>query len=335
MSFTVRLGTIFVFLGWGLTLPLDADSSRAKEVAPEKGKVAFKVIGDQKQVPERYRLETHEFPFEMKLKHDLGAQGFEVYELSFPSAVETKHKENNTVYAEYYRPKGEGPFPAVIVLDILQGDMTVARMQAALLVKNQIAALCVYMPYYGPRRPANDGVRMLMPDVEHSLDAVRQTVLDVRRASAWLETRPEVDKRRLGVLGTSLGSFMGALSAAMEPRLGRVVVLLGGGGLVDALYDDPRAEQYRKAWEALGGTKEKLREAIAPADPLTYAANLKDRKLLIIGAKRDDIVPPKATEALWQATGKQKIVWFEASHVGAALFLIPAMQHVLEHFQAP
>ena len=44
------------------------------------------------------------------------------------------------------------------------------------------------------------------------------------------DTGPELDKERLGIMGTSLGSFMAALTAEMEPRYARVAVLLGGGG---------------------------------------------------------------------------------------------------------
>src|SRR5262249_14356165 len=146
-------------------------------------------------------------------------------------------------------------------------------------------------------------------DYKHTLEAIRQTVLDLRRAAAWMEAQPEIDAKRLGIMGTSLGSFVAALTGEMEPKLGRVAVLLGGGGLVDAYWDDARAKPYRKVYEAVGGTKAKLEALIAPADPITCAANLKDRKLLILAAKKDDIVPPKAAEALWIASGRQQIVW--------------------------
>ena len=301
----------------------------------EKGHVDFKPVGDQRNIPERYRLEAHAFPYELRLKRDLTAQGFTVYELCFPSPVATKYPENNTVYAEYYRPAGDGPFPGVVVLDILGGDQTLSRTQSALLAQARIAALFVQMPYYGLRRPAGSRVRLLMPDVNHSLDAVRQTVLDVRRAGAWLASRPEIDADRLGIMGTSLGSFMGALSAAMEPRFRRVAILLGGGGLVDAFYDHPQAQSIRTLWELVGGTRERLQALVGPADPLTYADNLKDRRLLFMGAKRDEIVPPKATEALWKATGRQKILWYDCTHTGAVLYFLPAMEHIIDHFQAP
>jgi dienelactone hydrolase len=299
----------------------------------EKGTASFRVIGDQKNVPERYRLQDHTFDWEMAPKLELPNSGVQIFNVRFPSPVETVTRENNTVHAEYYRPTGKGPFPAVVVLDVTAGDQALSRGIATYLAQNKIAGLFVQMAYYPPRRPPGSELRLLSPDLAHTLAAIRQTVLDIRRASAWLENRPEIDGKHIGILGTSLGSFIGCLSAEMEPRFERVAVLLGGGALVDAYYDDPRASSFRRFFEALGGTKEKLAAAIAPVDPITCAGNLKDRKLLIIAAKRDDIVPPKAAEALWQATGKQKIVWYDCTHFGAALYAVPAMSQVLRHFK--
>jgi dienelactone hydrolase len=315
-----------------------ADASPKSRV--EKGTVQFQPIGDQKDIPERYRLEAHSFDYDMELIRELPNSGVQVYHVRFPSPVTTGCPENNTVHAEYYRPvsrereRPELSFPGVIVLDITAGDQKLSRIIATHLAQNRIAALFVQMAYYGPRRPPGSDLRLLTPNYQHTMAAVRQTVLDIRQATAWLEARPEIDARRMGVLGTSLGSFMGSLAAEMEPKLSRVAVLLGGGGLVDAYYDDPRAETFRRLWEALGGSKEKLAQLVAPADPLTCAANLKDRRVLIIAGARDDIVPPKAAVALWIAAGKQKIIWYDCTHYGAVVYFLPAMRHIVQHFAA-
>jgi dienelactone hydrolase len=251
----------------------------------------------------------------------------------FPSAVETPQKANNTVHAELYRPQGKGPFPGVVVLDILAGDGQVARMVSMFLAQNRIAALYVHMPYYGPRREPGSKVRLLSADYKHSLDAMRQAVLDVRRAGAWLASRSDIDAEKLGIVGVSLGSFIGSLSAEMEPRFRRVAVVLGGGGLVDAYYDDPRGGAIRLLWEKLGGTKKTLQDLLAPVDPLTCAANLKDRKLLIIAAKHDEVVPPKMAEALWKATGQQQIHWQDCGHYTAIFHVGKALETAVKHFR--
>jgi dienelactone hydrolase len=321
---TLTLATILCFLA--------APVFAAEDRPLEKGRAKFEPVGDQKDVPERYRLAAHTFEWEMQLKKELPASKVTVYDVRFPSPFESKTPENNTVHAEYYRPPGEGKFPCVIVLDITAGDQSLSRTISTVLAQNKIAALFVQMAYYGPRRPKGSKLRLMSPNIAQTVEAVRQTVLDMRRATAWMEGRAEIDAKRLGILGTSLGSFVAALSSEMEPKLGRVAVLLGGGGLVDAYYTDKRAEPLVKAYEALGGTKATLEKMIAPVDPITCAANLKNRKLLIIAGKRDEIVPPKASTALWEASGKQQIVWYDCTHYGAALFFPSALRHVTKHF---
>jgi dienelactone hydrolase len=323
-----------VCAGLWLLLPVARAGEGPDRPAVEKGTVRFRPAGAEKNVPERYRLPPHRFAYEMRHLYDLPLSGLAVHHLTFPSPVTSKTKENNTVHAEYYRPKGKGPFPCVIVLDITAGDQSLSRLIAGHLAQNRIGGLFVQMAYYGPRRPRDSKLRLLSFDVNHTVAAVRQTVLDLRRATAWMAARPEIDARRLGIMGTSLGSFVAALTAEMEPRLGRAAVLLGGGGFVDAYYDDPRARDFRKVWEALGGTKEKIARIIAPIDPITCAANLKGCKLLILAAKRDDIVPPRMAEALRKASGRQKIVWYNCTHYGAIVYLVPALEHLVKHFGA-
>ena len=228
----------------------------------------------------------------MKPLRELPVCGVEISQITFPSPVTSPTPENNTVYAEYYRPTGTGPFPAVIVLDITGGDQSLSRFIARTLAQNRIAGLFVQMAYYGPRRPPGSKLRMLSTNIPRTMDAVRQTVLDCRYAAAWLASRPDVDDRRIGIMGTSLGSFVATLTGEMDPRFSRVAILLGGGGLVDSFYDHPQARPYVKVYEALGGTKDQVKQALAPVDPITKAANLKGRSVLMIAAKRDEIVPP-------------------------------------------
>jgi len=323
--------SLFVLIG------VTARGEEKKTPAPEKGTIKFEPKGDQKNIPQQYRLDAHKFDYEMKYKKTLSDGNIDVFIVTFPSPQESPYPENNTVYAEYFKPVGKGPFPAVIILDVTEGDQALSRTMGGYLASKGIAGLFVQMAYYGPRRPppSEGKIRMLSTNYPRSLLAVTQTVLDIRRATAWLESRPEHDTKRLGLVGTSLGSMVGALASEMEPKLQRVAVLLGGGGLVDGYYDHPLAEPYRKPFEKVGGTKDMVKKFIAPVDPLTCAENLKGRDLLIIGCKRDDIVPPKMTENLWKATGEQKIVWYDCTHYGAAVYLIPMIKQVEKHFLAP
>jgi dienelactone hydrolase len=299
----------------------------------QSGTVTFLPRDDQSKIPARYRLDAHQFDWQMTPKADWPVSGVEMLEVRFPSPVTTKFPENNIVHAEYYRPKTAGPYPAVIVLDITGGSQVLSRTIARHLAQNGIAGMFVQMAYYGPRRPPQSKLRLLSFDVDHTVEAVRQTVLDLRRATAFLESRPEVDPTQLGIMGTSLGSFVAALAGEMEPKLGKVCVLLGGGGFVDAYYNDSRVVPFRVAYELTGGNRKKIENLLAPVDPITHADLLKGRKVLIVGAKHDEIVPPKMAENLWKASGEQRLIWLDSGHFTAAVYLVSSLSHVVEHFQ--
>jgi len=66
-------------------------------------------------------------------------------------------------------------------------------------------------------------------------------ITDVMQAVSYLASRPEVDGQRIGAAGYSMGSFVLALTGAVEPRL-RACVLVGGGNLdgVDGYWDNSK-----------------------------------------------------------------------------------------------
>jgi dienelactone hydrolase len=322
-------GAAVIMTGLACLFPADCPS----HPKTEKGTVSFKPLGDKRDIPDRYRLPAHRFDYEMVLKQVLPTSGVEIFRVTFPSPVASADPENNTVHAEYYRPRKPGPFPCVVVLDITGGDQSLSRLIAGHLAQNGVGGLFVQMAYYGPRRPAGSYKRLLSYDLGQTFAAIRQTVLDLRRAAAWMAAQPEIDKNNLGIMGTSLGSFIAALTAEMEPRYGKVAVLLGGGGFVDGYYHHPQAAPFVKAFEALGGTQEMAASFIAPIDPITCAANLKDRKVLIVAAKNDEIVPPGMAENLWRASGQQRIIWLNAGHYSAILYLASGLKDVVEHFK--
>jgi len=64
---------------------------------------------------------------------------------------------------------------------------------------------------------------------------------DVMQAVSYLRSRPEVDGQRIGAAGYSMGSFVLALTGAVDLRL-RACVLVGGGNLdgVDGYWDSSK-----------------------------------------------------------------------------------------------
>jgi dienelactone hydrolase len=298
--------------------------------AIERGTARFEPTAAEASLPEPFRLEAASFDYERTPLPGAPA----VSKVTFPSPVVTPDIENNTVHAEYFRPSLPGRRPAVVVLHILGADFALSRYLASRLADRGVAALFVKLPYYGERRPTAAS-RFLSADMDRSMRSMRQGVLDVRRAIAWLGGRPEVDPDRLGVTGISLGGIISALAAEVEPRIGKVGILLGGGGLADILWNmpEPEARRYQKLWLESGRTLADLEALTRPVDPLTYADRLAAKKVLMIAGRVDEVVPPRAAERLWTAAGRPEIIWYDCGHYSAVAYLLPAMRRTVAFFE--
>ena len=302
---------------------------------PENGSVDFVPAPNEVAVPAHFRLMPHRFEADAELLRENAS--WRTLAVTFPSPMETAVPENNTVYGEYFQPAGAGPFPGVVVLHILGGEFPLSQTVASSLARAKVAALFIKMPYYGERRSKESPRRMISRNPRETAEGMTQAVLDVRRAGAWLAARPEVDKQRLGVTGISLGGIMSALSAAGEPRFRKVAIYLGGGKLGENLWgmEHRDADAFRAEWIKAGESRESFLNLLEPVDPATHGRLLKDRDVLMVNAKSDEIIPRAATMALWDSIGtKPELVWLDAGHITAAAYLPGEMVRLQKFFTA-
>lgn len=306
----------------------------ADEATTRRGEVEFQPDPqEQTAVPEPFRLERAKFTFEAKRQPAI-SDDIELWEITFPSPVKTDSKANNTVHCEYYRPAAAGRYPACVVLHILGGDFPLSRMFATALAHRGVAALFVIMPYYGPRRDPDSKLRMVSTDPEQTVRGMTQAIKDIRYAAAWLAAQPEVDASQLGVFGISLGGITASLAAEAEPRFQKVCPVLAGGGVGKILWEssEPHLAEARKKWIASGGTRESLLDLMKTIDPANYGDRVRGRKILMLNADHDEVIPKPCTEALWQAFGQPKIEWYHAGHYTAAWYLPIAIATVTDFF---
>ncbi len=321
-------------LGLGLTFVCLAAWASKSEV--HHGTAEFSISPAEREVPELYRLESAKFEYEMELIHE--ARSYKVHSVRFLSPLVSPDPENNTVHAEYFEPESKQPAvkrPGVVVLHILGADFALSRYMAARLAQHGVSALFMKLPYYGERKPKGSDKRFLSIDPERSFLAMRQGVCDVRRAAAWLKSRPEVDPERIGVTGISLGGIVASVAAAIDPAINEGAFLLAGGDLADILWNMPESRKYRELWVASGRNKKDLEALTKPYDPLTYAHRLKGKRLLMIAGKVDEVVPPSSAEKLWKAAGEPPIVWYDCGHYSAAGYLLPAIRRTARFFANP
>ncbi len=126
-----------------------------------------------------------------------------------------------TVRAVVCRPAGQGPFPAVVVV---HGDFGLTRWvkeQAQRLASKGYVALAIDL-YRGAVAKDLEEAHIL----ERGLDLGRVQT-DLKAALDYLQTRPEVRKDRLGILGWDMGGGHALDGAMRDGRLKATVVCYG------------------------------------------------------------------------------------------------------------
>lgn len=238
--------------------------------------------------------------------YTLAAPGFDGDRLlTFPSALDTPHRENNTVYARLFeaRPRnGSRPRAAVVVLPQWNADPRGHVGLCRLLAMNGMTALRLTMPYHDQRMPPelHRADYIVSANVARTLQVCRQAVMDARRAIAWLAGE---GYDRIGILGTSLGSCLSLLTTAHEPLIKAQALNHISPHFADVVW---RGLSTRHVREGLDGhiDLEALRCLWKPISPWWYLDRLRGRQSLLVYAKYDLTFPVDLSEDLVREFGR-------------------------------
>jgi dienelactone hydrolase len=177
--------------------------------------------------------------------------------------------------------------------------------RAAFFASEGYACLRIDGQYRGEREVSlGEGKGVQTQYAYRNRDAMIQTAVDLMRAVDYLDTRDDIDMKKLGFAGFSMGGAIGAMFCAHEFRVKAVLLAITGG-------------DYEKFRNAAGdeGAAERMRHAYRITDPILYASKISPRPLLMINAANDEIVPRVATEALFAAAREPKrIIWYDCGH---------------------
>ena len=222
--------------------------------------------------------------------------------LTFPSALVTPQRENNTVYCRLFPARrrtgasAAGRRAAVLVLPQWNADSGGHLGLCRLLAMNGLTALRLSLPYHDRRMPPelHRADYIVSSNVARTVQVCRQAVLDARRAIAWLAGE---GFDRIGILGTSLGSCLALLTTAHEPLLHAQALNHISPYFADVVW---RGLSTRHVREGLDGHIELdvLRALWKPISPRWYLERLRNRKTLLVYARYDLTFPVDLSEDL-------------------------------------
>ena len=256
--------------------------------------------------------------------------GFHAVRVTFPSPVVTPYAVNNTVTGFLFLPDTPGPHPVILVEhEWLPTTLATEFEQSASLAKAGIAAFLIIQPYSYNRRPLPrvEDVELLSGDVHQMVGALRQGVLDARRAFDWLEKRPDIDPARMGVSGISLGGVLAPLIAGVDRRARVLVTIVGGTDVSDVIFDSFITSGLHPSLLYHGVTFESLKRDMAPVEPANWLRGFDPKNALLFNGRFDVFISPKQAHHLAEALGGARIVWTPTGHYGA-VFAQPQIEAV-------
>ncbi|MBX3278954.1 MAG: abhydrolase domain-containing 18 [Acidobacteria bacterium] len=222
---------------------------------------------------------------------------FDGHNLQFPSGVATPYPENNVARARYF-PAGDQTH-AVIISPHWNADENSYIALARGLNRFGISALRLSLPYHDGRRPAGltRAEYMVSANIGRTLQAVRQAVQDIRRAADWLAAR---GIKRIGVMGTSIGSCVSWLAFAHDRRLQAGAFNMVSSYFGDVVWRGLTTSHIRAGLET-ELTAEETRRAWLAISPSVYTPRLSGdpRPALMISARYDLTFLPDLSRLLF------------------------------------
>ncbi len=242
--------------------------------------------------------------------------------LTFPSPDPSGVPENDVVSCRLFEGRSKGR--AVIVLPHWNSMAANYEGMGNWLRRLGLTAVYVSLPYHDERRPPGDlvGSGLVSANLGRTIRSCRQAVADARAVVGWLRER---GYRRIGVVGSSIGSSLASLVAAHEPRVKALAQLLTASDFGEVVWTGRATRHVRQAFEG-SLTLEQVNAAWSVLSPIAYVRRLRDRRVpvLAIAGRADRVFLPYLTERLLRSYREQGVrhesAWYRCGHYTVADF---------------
>ncbi len=203
---------------------LRADEPR-KTLSPEETRKAFFKLLDRPKVP----LDAKEASAAKE------ANGLITEHLNFAS----EKKADGTIERVptlLVRPAKSGKYPAMILLHGTGGSKQALQPWAAEFARRGIIGVAIDARYHGERSGGAIGSAAYVAAIAKAWKAPNEsmehpfyydTCWDLWRLVDYLESRPDVDAKRIGMLGISMGGIETWLAASVDERIAVAAPLIG------------------------------------------------------------------------------------------------------------
>jgi dienelactone hydrolase len=244
---------------------------------------------------------------------------------------------DDNCFGDLFMPPDKKQIPMAILVPGIGNESTIpCTMIARHLVKQGIAAFVLHPVIRYSQEPDTLKGDLLPSTPGEWLKAFKIAVTDIRRVIDWSAVRDEVDEKKIAIIGASMGGMISAVAMGVDQRILSGVFIVTGGNLEELSWEGKNEavraghncteeechDIYSKYPRYLDAVAQKGLQNVTPAkecflfDPLTFAAYLRNRPLLMINGLQDEVVTKHSATQFWEACGKPQIVWLPVTHIG-------------------
>jgi pimeloyl-ACP methyl ester carboxylesterase len=225
---------------------------------------------------------------------------------------------NQRVVARWIHPKtGPRRRALIYVHGWLEPGPWVEEASFLPLVHNELGVdvLHVQLPFHGSRNPKSaifHGEFFWSADLVRTLEAVRQSALDVRTLMAWLRTQ---GYEEVGVTGLSLGGSITMLLACVSPTPDYIIPIIAHLQLAEAVEEASILWRMREDLERFGLDRDARRALFQRLGLGSLRPVLSRERQLWVAAREDQYITARLVERQWREWGEPPIEWIAGGHM--------------------
>ena len=266
-----------------------------------------------------------------------------------------KYEETKFIYSYLFTPKSKVKGNLLFLHGMGDKNLKFLMYFPKEFAKNGIRTLVTILPYHFERTPKGmkSGEYILKENVLKNFEF---SVVDTRYSLNLLR---QLGDEPLSIMGVSFGGMIATISMAFEKDVEKGILVVTGGNFYYITWESIVTKVLRKSYEEDKTCSKKkcfkihknFRDFIDNLnsldeldkkkpikdcflyDPLTFAKFLKERKILMFGAKFDVFIPKESTLSLWRELGEPELVWFPTGHLSIILLRKKILNKSLKFLQ--
>lgn len=265
----------------------------------------------------------------------LETERYQSFFLSMPSSG-PNGQNKNLATARYFKNKFAGQKKLIIILPIYGSSTYPSDVMALRFTEwNRRSDDTNVLVIFGENNlfdlnvlASADTEQKFLKTIADSAEHITNSVIDIERFIDWAVSREEIDHKKIGIIGFSLGASIASIVTGIDHRIARGSFLMGGANLYE-IFAFSKADFLKETQEMIlrkfGWTRrflsQKIKDPLEKVNPANFAAeSISDAyRVLIVEATKDQYITKSARDDFWIAWQKPKRIFLSTSHKNAFL----------------